>query len=185
MSRAFIVVGMTGSGKTYFTKQVLETLPKNNLLVFDVNDEYGDLYPYDFDPDMQMFLQKAGKIKNGVIVIEDATSFFSTQGRDQELVNLLIAKRHAVVKKNNNEPGNTYFLLFHAFADTPKYIYRKCTHVVIFKTPDSEKHLQVLGDDRLIESWREVQNQCKDHQFFSTYPPPKGVAPPSTIFSIY
>lgn len=37
-----ILTGMPGSGKTYFTKQLVELIP-GPALVVDVNDEYGDL----------------------------------------------------------------------------------------------------------------------------------------------
>lgn len=176
MSKAFAIIGCTGSGKTYFTKQLIANVNKSALLIFDTNKEYEDYYPYPFDGDMDKFLEKARKVSNAVILIEDATSFFSTQGRSDELVKLMIAKRHS---------NNTYILLFHAFGDLPKYIYRKCTHVVIFKTLDSERHLKAIDNDALTAEWQRIQNECAGHEFFSTYPPPKGIAPPSAIFSIY
>lgn len=169
---------MTGSGKTFLAKEIVRkaNVNKNAILVFDTNNEWKEFYPYPFTPDMDEFLDKAERIQNGLIVIEDATSFIGTHSRSETLIRLLIGKRHS---------NNTYILLFHAFADLPKYVYRKCTHLVIFKTPDAERHLQAYDNDDLTRIWAEVQNDCKGHKFFSTYPPPKGEIPPSKMFSIY
>lgn len=169
---------MTGSGKTYMAKDIVRQagVHKDAMLVFDTNNEWREFYPYPFTADMDDFLNKAEKIKNGVIIIEDATSFLGTHSRSETLIRLLIGKRHS---------NNTYILLFHAFADLPKYIYRKCTHLVIFKTPDAQRHLDAYDNDELTLIWKDVQDQCKGHKFFSVYPPPKGEIPPSKVFSIY
>jgi hypothetical protein len=174
--RCIALVGCTGSGKTFRTRQLVSKANPKALRIFDVNDEWEDLYPFPFDPSMDKFLDKCEKTEDGVIVIEDATSFFSTQGRSQKLVELLVAKRHS---------NNTYILLFHAFADFPKYIYRKCTDIIIFKTLDGIQHLNAIGNEQLTAAWQEVQNQANGHEFFSTQPPPSGVVPPSKHFSVY
>lgn len=172
---AIALVGMTGSGKTFRSKEMIKKVNRHALLIFDVNKEYEEFYPYKFDPDMDNFLEKASRIRNGVVLIEDATSFFSLQGRSDSLIKLLIAKRHS---------NNAYILLFHAFADFPKYIYRKCTHIIIFKTPDAIHHLNAIGNDGLTAAWMKVQKECDGHKFFSTQPPPKGVIPPSLIYKV-
>ena len=174
--RCIALIGCTGSGKTFRTKQLISKANKKALRIFDTNNEYQDFYPVPFNPDMDEFLDGLEGVKNGVIVIEDATSFFSVYGNSRELVKLLIAKRHS---------NNTYILLFHSFGDFPKYIFRKCTDIIIFKTLDARKHLDVIGIDDLTAAWEKVQAECKSHKFFSTQPPPKGVVPPSFHFSVY
>jgi len=174
--RCIALVGCTGSGKTFRTRQLISNVHRETLRIFDVNDEWENLYPEPFNPNMDKFLEKCEQVNNCVIVIEDATSFFSTQGRSQKLVELLVAKRHS---------NNTYILLFHAFADFPKYIYRKCTDVIIFKTLDSEQHLGAIGNAQLTAAWDKVQKECAGHEFFASHPPPKGVVPPSFHFSVY
>ena len=113
MSKAFILVGSTGCGKTYFTKQLLKTVHKNALLIFDVNNEWKEYYPYPFDADIDKFLEKANKVRKGVILIEDATAFLSNRGRSDLLTKILVAKRHT---------QNTIILLFHSMRSIPKYI---------------------------------------------------------------
>lgn len=176
MSYAIIAVGATGTGKTYWTKQQIKNVNKNALLVFDVNSEYTDVFPYPFDADMDNFLTKCEKVTNAVILIEDATSFFSVQGRSDRLIKILIAKRHT---------KNTIVLLFHSWGDVPTYIYRKCTHVAQFKTFDHRKHVERLGNQQILEVWERVQKQCEGHKFWSSYPPPKGVAPPFEVCKLY
>lgn len=177
MSKAFILVGGTGCGKTYFTKQLLKSVNKNALLVFDVNNEYKEYYPYPFNPDIDKFLEKASKISKGVILIEDATAFLSNRGRSDLLTKILVAKRHT---------QNTVILLFHSMRSIPKYLVDISTHVVIFKTNDPQTIVErSFENEALTSAWSRVQNNCKGHPFFSQYPPPPGIAPPSEIVSLY
>lgn len=172
-----MIVGATGSGKTYFVKQLLNRVPnKKAILVFDVNDEYKEFYPYPFNPDIDFFLSKCTQVRNAVIVIEDATSFFAVQGRSDEMIKLLIAKRHT---------KNTIIMLFHSFGDVPRYLFRKCTDLIIFKTLDAEKDVLKLGNERILNAWKYVQEKSTKHKFFSTYPPPSGVKPPSAQIKLY
>lgn len=177
MSKALILVGGTGCGKTYFTKRLLRTVNKNALLIFDVNNEYSEFFPYPFNPDIDIFLSKASKIKQGVILIEDATSFLSNRGRSDALTKILVAKRHT---------KNTIILLFHSMRAVPKYLVDLSTHLVIFKTNDPI-HIVEKGFDneRITDAFNRVQTNCKGHPFWSTYPPPPGIAPPSEIVSLY
>jgi len=176
MSYAYMMVGATGSGKTYFTKQLIKGVHPGSVMVFDVNDEYRDIYPYEFNPDIDLFLQKVESKRNAIIIIEDATSFFAVQGRNDRMINILTAKRHT---------HNTIIMLFHSWGDVPRYLYRKFTHIVLFYTLDSERDVLKVGNEKIVEAWNEVQDACKDHPYFKTYPPPKGVAPPSKIYNIY
>lgn len=176
MSKAIIIVGGTGCGKTYFTKSLIRSVNKNALLVFDVNNEYSEFYPFPFDPDIDNFLSKCMKVKQGVFLFEDATSFLSNRGRSDMLTKIMVAKRHT---------KNTIILLFHSFRQVPKYIFDLSNLVVIFKTNDPEYKLSEFGNEKLIEAWQRVQTAAKDHPFFSSYPSPPGIAPPMEIFSLY
>lgn len=176
MSKCIMLVGATGSGKTYFTKSLIKNANKNSLLIFDVNDEYKDFYPYPFNPDMDVFLCKAEKVQNAIILIEDATSFFAVQGRSDKLIKILVAKRHT---------KNTIILLFHSWGDVPTYLYRKCTEVVIFKTLDGDKQVLKVGNEQIFNAWKRVQDECKTAKFFSSYPPPPGTVPPMEVVKLY
>lgn len=177
MSKAIIIVGGTGCGKTYFTKhQLLSKVNRNSLLVFDVNNEYSEYYPFPFDADIDKFLEKCHKTKGAVILFEDATAFLSNQGRKDLLVKILVAKRHT---------KNTVIMLFHSFRQVPKYIFDLSNIVVIFRTNDPEKKLAEFENDQLTEAWQRVQKLADGHEFWSTYPPPPGIAPPFELFRLY
>jgi len=177
MSRAVAIVGGTGCGKTFFTKQLIAKVNKSALMIFDVNNEYGTYYPYPFDADIDKFLNRAYRKKNCVILIEDATAFLSNRGRADVLQKILVGKRHT---------NNTVILLFHSFRALPKYIMDLCNTVVIFKTNDPEKIVSDgFQNPELTKAWRRVQDAAKNHPFFATYPRPKGVVPPSLSFDLY
>ena len=184
MSKAIILVGATGCGKTVFTKRIIKGVNKKALLVFDVNDEYGEFYDEEFTPDMDDFLDKIydqktkkHKVKNCVCLFEDATSFFSTRGRDDLMVKLLVGKRHS---------NNTYILLFHSMQDVPKYIIRKCTDMVIFKTLDDPKYVeQNFNYSGIYKNWKEVDEKTKKNPFYSSQPPPKNTVPDFKHFRLY
>lgn len=169
-TKVIILIGTEGAGKTYRTKALIKPA-KNCLKVFDVNNEYQDLYPFPFNSNMATFLNECKKVKDAVIVIEDATSFFSTRGRDATLVEMMTARRHT---------GNSFLLLFHSFQDVPKYILRKASDIIIFKTKDHINYMQdEFKNTPYLDAWLEVYEEAKTSKFFSSYPPPKGTTPPS------
>lgn len=184
MSKAIILVGATGCGKTHFTKNMIRSVNKNALLIFDVNDEYKSFSDMPFNPNMDKFLDRiydsnndTHRIKKAVILLEDATSFFSTRGSDSVLTKMLVAKRHS---------GNTYILLFHGMQDVPKYIVRKCTDMVIFKTNDNPKYVEREFDYlNIYQNWKAVQEKAKNNAFYSSQPPPKNTKPDFVHFSLY
>lgn len=184
MSKAIIMVGATGCGKTFLSKQFIKPVNKDALMVFDVNGEYQSFYPYPFNPSIEKFLGRIYDNKNDVhlitkcvVLIEDATSFFSNRGCDSILQKMLVAKRHS---------KNTYILLFHGLQDVPKYILRKCTDMVLFKTIDNpkfvEREFDYLG---IAEKWKIVQERAAKNPFYSSTPPPKGTKPDFIHFSLY
>lgn len=171
MSKIIILIGTEGSGKTYLAKQLVKKVNRNALFVFDVNNEWKTEYPYPFDKSIDNFLDKFETVKKGVGVFEDATCFFSTRGRDGKLVEQMTGRRHT---------GNSFILLFHSFQDVPKYILRKATDVVIFKTKDMPGYMiQEFKNTIYLPAWERVMNEAKTCKFFSCYPPPKGSIPPS------
>jgi DNA helicase HerA-like ATPase len=184
MSKAIILVGGTGCGKTHFAKKLIKPVNKKALFVFDVNGEYEDFYPHEFNPNIDSFLNQIYDIetdkhlaKKCVVLMEDATSFFPTNGKDATLIKMLIAKRHS---------GNTYIMLFHNLQDVPKYIVRKCTDMVIFKTNDSPKYTKSEFDYLgIYEAWQSVQDLAAKNPFYSSQPPPKGTTPNFKHISLY
>lgn len=165
----FILIGGEGCGKTYMAKQLAKPVHPNSLFVFDVNNEWQKEYPYPFDRNIDKFLNKFEKVKNGLGVFEDATSFFPTRGEDSQLKEMMTARRHT---------GNSFILLFHSFQDVPKYILRKGTDIVIFKTKDLPGYMNNEYRNTLyLEVWQEVQNHAATNPFYNSSPPKKGTIP--------
>ena len=171
MSKVFIFIGCEGSGKTFLARSILKHVHPEARLIFDVNNEHQDLYPVPFNRSMDDFLTKIEHRKHCAALFEDATSFFSVSGREQRLIELMIERRHT---------HNSFLFLFHSFQDVPKYILRRATDIVIFKTKDLPGYMDAnYKNTEYLQAWKDVQTQAKGHRFFATYPPPKGVIPPS------
>lgn len=183
MSQLRILVGCPGSGKTFRAKSMIKGVHPAACYIFDVNNEYGDQYKNWFgemDGDVDQFVDKLRTVKNGVIVIEDATGFLPVNGRNISFVRIIQGRRHT---------HNTFVLLFHSMQDVPKYILRFCNYLVVFRTYDSPEYVKkTFADVRnattdLYTVWKQVDDESRSHKFFSVYPPPKGMIPPSAVFS--
>jgi len=127
---ASICIGKRGCGKTTFSKNLLDKKPKNMpCLIYDVNNEYKKYYPEPLE-NFEVFLLKISgeEIINTYILIEEATIFFSTHSRFEEMMNVLVRARHT---------ENIIQLNFHSFSSVPKNIYHLLDYVTVFKTNDT------------------------------------------------
>lgn len=185
MSKLLILVGARGSGKTYYAKSIIKNAHPKAVYIFDVNKEYGDQYhPYytELDGDIDAFIHVTKTVKKGIILVEDSTGFLPVNGRNLPFVRQIQGSRHTL---------NTFILLFHSMRTVPKYLMDFANAIVLFKTNDIPKRVEdTFGDvankdTDLYTAWKGVYDESKDHEFFSSYPPPKGVAPPMRVFSLY
>lgn len=184
MSKGIILVGAPGCGKTYFTKHVLlKPVNKKALYLFDTNKEYKEFYDEPFKPNVDKFLARIYDVETDeflmrdvVVLIEDATSFFSNRGRDETMQKIMVGRRH---------PNITMILLFHSMRDVPKYIISKCSDFFIFKTMDSEKYVRNEFDENIFLAWKGVQDKASKNKFYVSQPPPKNTVPSMTRFSLY
>jgi len=169
MGKAFIVVGGTGSGKSHLIRQQLEGVNPGARMVFDVQQEYVDLYPYPLLDD-EVFLEATTRVQNAVLVYEEATIFFSNRGSSKLLRRVLVGKRHT---------GNTIFLVFHSLRAVPRYIYDLCTHVILYKTNDTESMVSTRFEN---DKFTAMFLRLKDAAWINT-----GAVrySPHEIFSIY
>jgi ABC-type Mn2+/Zn2+ transport system ATPase subunit len=159
MSSAIAIIGTTGTGKTTFVKDRLKNANKNSIYLYDVNNEYTEFYDYPF-VSMDLFLEKAIKLKNAVIVFEEATIFFSNKSSNKEITELLVRKRHT---------KNTIFLIFHSLRSVPRNITDLVNHLIIFKTTDSEQVVKnKFSDDRITDVFNRVKDH-KDKHFFEIF----------------
>lgn len=126
------VIGKMGEGKTTFVKTFIKN---KRRVVFDVNNEYGDL-PENTDlkasrvTDLnhKAFVNLCLTKKNTCCVFEDSTGFI--EGKLSEgFRKMLISKRHT---------GNVNILLFHSIASVPPRLMQLSDFIVLFKTSDED-----------------------------------------------
>ena len=156
---ASIMIGKRKTGKTTLSKELLDLRPrKMPVVIYDVNNEYFDYYPEPFI-DFDVFLQKLPDLRHTYILIEEATIFFDTSDRSQEMKNVLVRARHT---------GNIIQLNFHSFLSTPKNIYNLLDFVTVFKTNDSIMTVEAKFDNlEIIAAYKEAM-ASKDPYFRKT-----------------
>lgn len=146
----YLVIGMTGEGKTSLVKKMVEG---TNLFVFDVNNEWLDC-SFDtrakrarFIGDYEEFLLLTMVRKNSNCIFEDATGFVSSN-ITKVFNKCMVAKRH---NKNN------YFFFFHSIADVPPAIARKMNYLILFKTGDEERIVSKKYE-KMYKPWKKVMS---------------------------
>lgn len=153
---AILQVGRTRTGKTTNSKKLLLEAPKNmKKIVYDVNNEYSEIYNEPFLP-YDEFMTKIKDVKNSFILFEEATIFFSTRGTYKELEEFLVRKRHT---------NNFIILNFHSFASIPKPIFNLVDFIIVFKTNDTLKNVKDKFDqEKLLNAYEEVRKH--ESQFY-------------------
>lgn len=154
---ASIAIGRRKTGKTTFTKTLLESRPKNMpVIVYDVNREYASYYNEPFT-DFRKFLDKVVNLKGCYIIFEEATIFFDTRSNFEEMKNLLVRARHT---------KNIIQLNFHSFASVPRGIYNLLDYVTIFKTNDNVKNVKDRFDNpKVLRAFENAINS--KNEFYS------------------
>lgn len=148
--KLIINVGGTGSGKSNRTKEILNSLAGRALYINDVNYEYKEfgrgakqgLTPTEFKTG-------AYKLKNHVIVYEEASMMFSHGNKDEDTVRLMVQKRHT----------NNYLVFnFHSLRQVPLWIMDYCDYLILHETTDNPKNIESkFGDyDKIFEAFLDV-----------------------------
>lgn len=142
----YIICGFPEAGKSYFARSLLLKLKPQNVIVFDVNNEWGPKGKYYLGagsracyPDLDTFLPIVKKSTKKVILIEDATAHLSNRGYSEELAKMIVARRHSF---------NTYILLYHSIRAIPLYIRDVTTTVFLKKTADHVNEFKKLNIDK-------------------------------------
>jgi len=125
-----IVIGMTGQGKSRFTKEYIKGRACH---VFDVQNEYvdlslnpGALRSRNITLNEKQFITECSRMRGRVCVFEEATGFFEGK-TDRDLRRLVLSKRHS---------RNVYIFCFHSVSSVPPRLMQLCNFVVLFKTAD-------------------------------------------------
>lgn len=129
----FIIVGMTGQGKSFFVNNYIGG---RKCYVFDINNEYnlpltGDRSK-NVSCDENDFIKNCFLKKDTICVFEEATGFLEGKTA-KNLRRLIVNKRHT---------KNVYFFVFHSISSVPPRILQLSNFVVLFKTNDEDYQVQ-------------------------------------------
>jgi len=153
MSKAFIIVGGTGTGKTTFIKEKILSEVNTPLFIFDVNNEYKDFPNKNYNhSDFKKFTSDANTKINHCIVYEEATIFFSHGGSTESIRSQLVRKRHT---------KNLFVFNFHALHQVPMYLLDFCDLMIIKKTKDNSKLIydKFKYNENIINAYNEVREE--------------------------
>jgi hypothetical protein len=158
MAIAIVTAGMTGKGKTTLVK---ELIAKSGMpeFIFDIHKEYqmnGSFYGSFKD-----FAEKASKLKNHVIVFEEASIFFKrSRGINEYVDAMLVNKRHM------GDKGCMLIFNFHSLRKVPLDILDLINFIVILKTNDVPKNvMQRFGDYAgIFEAFEKVNASKNEHE---------------------
>lgn len=156
--KAHIIAGMTGVGKSTFVKNQLDKVPeKGAFYIYDVNNEYKAYYNYELI-DFEDFAYNCTLLSDSIIVYEEATVFLDGRLKcDQYVQKVLTLKRHR---------NNFIFLVFHAVAEIPPYVYRLCNFITLFKTNDlPDMSARELRDPRLKDFMERIKENSNKHYY--------------------
>jgi len=134
--KVIAIVGKKKAGKTTLTAALIKRFSRPSTYIYDINNEYTRKFnlknDYTGEINTDKFLQKVSQVKNSLIVFEEATSYFSSKGREAQLVDIISRSRHT---------NNVVILIFHSIADFPRYIYTFTDYIGLFKTNDFRSSL--------------------------------------------
>jgi len=120
MSKLVAITGNTGTGKTTLVKQIIKKFKR--VAIFDINNEYNGLGRCFFDTmELLKFLERN---KRMLVVIDEATAFFSYRAYSNELNRLLQLRRHN---------GHFFIFIYHSNNFIPKYLRMYLNYVIVFK----------------------------------------------------
>lgn len=153
--KAFLIVGMTGTGKTTEVKKLLSSF-SGLKYIYDLNIEYTEYQKRNL-PTIENFLIEVKKTSNSIVVFEEATIFFSSRGYVKEVVDLLVRKRHS---------KNIYIFVFHSIRSIPSYIFELIDFFGIKQTNDTLTRIQAFKSQALIEAFENVEKSAKLDAFY-------------------
>lgn len=149
-----LVVGKKKTGKTTWVKDRAKKLSENlgfPVYVFDPNLHYGEFLQYGETKKIDSFLSFVATKKNSIIIMEEATIFFASNSKQEDLQSLMVRCRHQ---------NNFLFLCFHSLRSVPTWCLDLADAIRIGKTNDT---LQVL---KKFEGLEGIENAFREVNYF-------------------
>lgn len=150
------IAGGTGSGKTTYTKKIISVFKgKKPFFIYDIDAEYLEFYRAPYVP-LKEFYNKVIKLKNSVIVFEEAKLFFGHANADSDLLEMIITARRR---------GNIIIFNFHQLRQIPIHILGYTNFLVVKKTVmDTVERFNENGMYEVVKAYEEAK-QSKDFYF--------------------
>lgn len=164
-NRKYLIIGMTGTGKTVFTKKFIRELLRRGTfqkaIIFDEfeSDIWDDMETYDHpewaDTKIPIIpLDKATKLKSGIARIiaekDDLDYHFKELNKVRNAVILLEDASRSIEAEvkppkevmrlfyNVKQVNVDFILVFHSLAEVPKKMFRQVNTIFLFKTGDDK-----------------------------------------------
>lgn len=136
------VVGNTQEGKTTFVKELIKTFEFLNLKIwsFDILQDFTNESEKTFI-DKNLIISELKKVRNKIVIIDEATSFFNYRSFDNELNQLLQLKAH-----NNH----LFIFCYHSLKFVPEFLQMYLNYLVLFRTGDKINEYKDWNIDKPI-----------------------------------
>lgn len=147
--KCIVIAGGAGTGKSTLLKKLISCVPPESVLLYDVNNEHKDYSRYVMLPDIEDFLLQASLSRNVIIACEEASIFFTSHNKTEEMLNILTRRRHTF---------NGVILIFHSLRAVPDYMISYINHLIILKTTgDSlEKIDKKFNNDLVLRAYERI-----------------------------
>lgn len=144
------IIGRTGSGKSTLVRKLINH-SNLNPYIFDPNNEHNGI-----NTSIAEFLENAKNRENSLIVFEEATIFFSHSNRTENIINLMVRKRHT---------GNSIIFVFHSLRALPLYIIDLLDLIVLFKTNENKDLIlrKFKEETELISAFLAINKDKNEH----------------------
>lgn len=163
-----LIVGRRGAGKTVQAKKIIKGA--KNQYILDLYNEYeGQVIKNVENPpnegikrvregavNNEKFFTGLSKLKNNVIVLEDATIIFNSTIHSEDLKRLIIASRHR---------RNAIIFLFHSLNRVPLFLYEQANKLILFKTKESARTFRKFEDVELENMYYAIRKEKSNHAF--------------------
>ena len=156
MAKCIVNVGATGTGKSTETRAILMQSSQPEF-IYDVNGEYKDYKGAISNMNFKDFLSNAKNKTNTTIVFEEATIFFKQQGSTEDMLNLLVRKRHS---------NNIIILNFHSLRKVPLDILDFTNYMIIHKTNDLDAVISKKYEEHvdIWNAYKEVKESLNHYE---------------------
>jgi hypothetical protein len=149
MGKNIAIIGATGTGKTTDAIEIGNSCDFENKLVFDINKEYTDIPGYQsiYEPRPE-FIKRALGLRDSLIIFDEATIFFRHGKNSDDILELMLRRRHL---------NNVCIFNFHALGQIPLFIVHYIDEMILHHTNDNKNGVNRFeGREEIEEAFEEL-----------------------------